>query len=338
MTMTTVMTSGGRELRWLADSYEQAQRVRIETGERIRAVLQGRDETWTTEEDWVLPDGWITLEEMAILLENAETKKDKKAIKKQVKKQVKDILKEIAAGEHIGPVMLLGRTYHRHHFEERELKGDMKRSLHAHPCWPWLEEVRGMGPTLSCKILARLDPEKAPHASSFWSYCGLATVPGERYRCATCGLDRTWPVGYNVTGKHQALSSSKNCPGALVKISGPEDGVRCAQPRASKGEKASYDAYAKKIMYLIGTAFLKAGGPYERHYRSKRAMLELERPGWADGRKHLTAMRAAEKLFLSHLWQVWREALGLPVGEPYAHGILGHDVQTRIKPWDMVGK
>jgi hypothetical protein len=32
-----------RELRWIADSYEQAQRVRIQTGERIRALLQGRD-------------------------------------------------------------------------------------------------------------------------------------------------------------------------------------------------------------------------------------------------------------------------------------------------------
>ena len=67
-------------------------------------------------------------------------------------------------------------------------------------------------------------------------------------------------------------------------------------------------------------------------------MLEVERPGWADGRKHLTALRAAEKLFLSHLWQVWRTALGLPVGEPYAHGELGHEIQTRIEPWSMVGK
>ena len=33
-----------RDLRWIADAYEQAQHVRLETGERIRAILQGRDE------------------------------------------------------------------------------------------------------------------------------------------------------------------------------------------------------------------------------------------------------------------------------------------------------
>jgi hypothetical protein len=31
----------GSELRWIADAYEQTQRVRIQTGERIRAVVQG---------------------------------------------------------------------------------------------------------------------------------------------------------------------------------------------------------------------------------------------------------------------------------------------------------
>lgn len=325
MTNGTKTETAGRELRWLADSYEQAQRVRIETGERIRAVLHGRDETWD-------PIGEI----------RAETRKT--ATDREVEVYVWDdgemiyeaaaLLVAIAKGTTTGPVPILGRTYARHYAEEREMRAEMDRSLRSHPAWDWLSKVRGIGPTLGAKMLARFDATKAEHASSFWAYAGLATVPGEKWRCPTCGLARSWPAGFNVTGKHQALGTTKTCPDALVKIAGPDDGVRAAQPKPARGQKATYDQYAKKVMYLVGGAFLKAGGPYEEHYRKHRARLEVERPGWADGRKHLTALRIVEKLFLSHLWQIWREALGLPVGEPYAASELGHE--GMIDPWSMV--
>lgn len=291
-----------RQLRWLADQYEQAQRVRVETGERIRAVLQGRDETWgTTEGEW--PDADAALE-------------------------------RIARGDVLGPVPILGRTYRRHYEEERELFREMQRAVKAHPTWPWLERVKGIGPTLACKLLARLNPTKAETPSAFWSYCGLATVPGVHYRCGTCGLVRDFPVGYRVTGKHQAAGTNRTCKGTLAQVAGPDDGVRVAQPRAARGQKASYDAYAKKIMYLVGTGFLKARGSYEAVYRRERERLARERPGWADGRMHLAALRKAEKLFLSHLWLVWREALGLPITAPYAQAELGHD--GYVGPWEMV--
>lgn len=296
------VTVSDRALRWLADSYEQAQRIRIETGERIRAVLQGRDETWQTE---------------AIDDIDADV-----------------ILHEIAVGDSLGPVAILGRTYRRHYEEENELRKEMGAALRAHPTWPWLSRVKGIGPTLGGKILSRFDATKADYASSFWAFSGLATVPGESYRCDVCGLKRAWPVGFNVTGKHTALGGTKKCEGSLVLVAGPDDGIRAAQPRPARGQKATYDQYAKKIMYLVGTSFLKSGGPYEEKYREARARLEVERPGWADGRKHLTALRITEKLFLSHLWQVWRTALGLPTPDPYALAELGH--VGRIDPWSMV--
>jgi len=296
-----------RMLRFLADGYEQAQRKRIGCGEQIRAVLQGRDETW----------GEGT-EEIA---------------------GVEEMLGAIASGEESGPVPILGRMYHRAWSEEQELRKEMERALKEHVCWPWLSQVKGIGPTLACKLLARLDPRKATTASAFWAYAGLATVPGERYACAACGMTRDWPVGYNVTGKHQALGSTASCTGALVKVAGPEDGVRAAQPKPARGQKSTYDAYVKKQMYLVGTGFLKVPrGKYEQVYRAERAKLDRERVGWADGRKHLTALRKTEKLFLSHLWQVWREALGLPVGQPYAITVLGHSEASYVGPWQMVGR
>jgi len=299
----TAAESSPNLMRYLADNYEQAQVMRRECEERLRAILQHKDKTWGEVES--------------------------------APEDAADVLKAIRAGETTGPVPMLARSYRRYYEEERDTYRDMMQLWKESPVYEWLSEVRGIGPTLGCKLLARLDPEKAEYASSFWAYCGLATVPGERYRCGECGLVRGWPVGYEVTGKHTALGGGK-CTGKLERIAGPEDGVRVAQPKPSRGQPSTYDRYAKKVMYLVGTSFLKAGGPYEAFYRRERAKAEVERPGWADGRKHYLALRKTEKLFLSHLWQVWREALGLPTPDPWAQAHGGHD--SKIEPWEMTGK
>lgn len=322
------------DLRWLADSYEQAQTVRKATGERIRAIMQGRDTTWT-----VL--GTLGEEERMVKVgkQGAELKPvnvwwppgSNEAL------AADEMLVAIAKGDYLGPVPLLGRTYHRHKYEEDELRKLMDKQLRVHPAWPWLGRVKGIGPTLGCKILARLDPALADHASSFWSYCGLGTVPGKRYHCGACKVERAWPADYKVTGTHKLPGGTDDelCEGKLIEIAGSGDEIRVAQPRPAKGQKSKYDQYAKKVMYLVGTSFLKAGeGPYEQHYRKHRARLETDRPGWADGRKHLTALRITEKLFLSHLWETWRQALSLSAGDAYALGMMGHT--GFIDPWSMV--
>jgi hypothetical protein len=280
-----------RDLRWIADAYEQAQRVRLETGERLRAILQGRDHR----------DGGARTDDAA------------------------SVLAQIRAGEVDGPVPILGRTYRRHSEAERDLRRAMLTALSDHPAWPWLSRVKGIGPTLAARLLARLDVAKAPSPSSFWSYCGLATVPGVEYRCGTCGLRSSFPTRYRVRGPHNDARTGQKCSGQLEPIRGPDDGVRVAQPRPAAGERASYDQLAKKICYLIGVSFLRSGSAYERYYRRERAKLQRERPGWSDGRIHFAALRKMEKLFLAHLWAVWREGVGLPATTPYAHAVLRHE-------------
>lgn len=281
-----------RDLRWIADAYEQAQRVRVETGERIRAILQGRDE---------------------------------RADAVDVAAPAADVLAAIRRGDTDGPVPLLGRTYRRHADEERELRRAMVTALTGHPAWPWLSRVRGIGATLAAKLLARLDVQRAPSPSSFWSYCGLATVPGTEYRCSTCGLRASFPTRYRVKGQHVRPDTKGPCTGTLGAHRGPDAGIRVAQPRPASGEKAAYDQYAKKVCYLIGVSFLRSGSAYEQYYREQRVRLERERPGWTAGRVHFAALRKTEKLFLAQLWAVWREALGLPIASPYAQGVLGRE-------------
>ena len=289
------------ELRWIADAFEQAQRVRIQMGERIRAVVQRRDSAEAGEAEETL--------------------------------SAAQVLKRIRCGEMDGPVPLLGRTYRRFGEEEEELARAIREALEQHPAWHWLEGVKGIGPLLAGKLLARLDVAKADTPSSFWAYCGLATVPGNEYRCSTCGYTVSFPTSFRVSGTHVGLGGRKPCPGTLLRTRGPEEGVRVAQPKPQKGERAAYDMYAKKVCYLIGVSFLKAGGPYERFYRRERAKLDRTRAGWAEGRRHLTALRKTEKLFLSHLWLVWREAADLPTTEPYAQAEQGHG--GWIDPWEM---
>jgi hypothetical protein len=281
-----------RDLRWIADAYEQAQRVRLETGERLRAILQGRDHR-----------------------EGESLKTDDAA----------GVLAQIRSGDVDGPVPILGRTYRRHAEAERDLRRAMLTALADHPAWPWLSRVKGIGPTLAARLLARLDVGKAPSPSSFWSYCGLATVPGIEYRCGSCGLRSSFPTRYRVRGPHNDPRTGHRCAGQLEAIRGPDDGVRVAQPRPAAGERACYDQLAKKICYLVGVSFLRSGSAYERYYRRERAKLQRERPGWSDGRIHFASLRKMEKLFLAHLWAVWREGVGLTATTPYAHAVLRHD-------------
>lgn len=300
-------------LRWLADSYEQSQRLRIEAGERIRAVVQGRDQ------------GGQAMDDV----------------------EAEEVLEAIRTGNTLGPVPVLGRTYRRFWQEEKELLRDMETALVHHPVYPWLSRVKGIGPSLGSKILARFDARKAPYASSFWSYAGLATVPGEKYECPECGIVRAFPAGYNISGDHKALGTGRNCKGDLVRIAGPEEGVRAAMPKNWTRKKTdpetgetkkyrAYDAFAKKTMYLAALQWVRGGGKYGDFYRREKEKIKEAHPNWAPGRQDHKARRKTEKLFLSHLWQVWREALDLPAPDPWAQAHGGHAPEGKIGPWEMV--
>lgn len=102
------------------------------------------------------------------------------------------------------------------------------------------------------------------------------------------------------------------------------DGGRMAQPSRDSDD-------TRNICHALGASLLRANGAYARQYRSERERLEETRGDWPAQRKHLTALRKMEKLFLAHLWLVWREAVGLPVTTPHEN-----DPRAHTGPWDMV--
>lgn len=68
----------------------------------------------------------------------------------------------------------------------------------------------------------------------------------------------------------------------------------------------------------------------------EKLTLKEELPGYMfTGHLHMRAMREMLKDFSLCMWLVWREALGLPVTQPYKVVKLGY---KPIDPWKMVGK
>lgn len=91
-----------------------------------------------------------------------------------------------------------------------------------------------------------------------------------------------------------------------------------------KGEKISYNPRLKTSMFLFADVQIKCRGPYREDYDRAKTEYEARFPDRSPMHRHRMAMRIAEKLFLSHLWERWRTAEGLPVSDPYIHTVGGH--------------
>ncbi len=88
--------------------------------------------------------------------------------------------------------------------------------------------------------------------------------------------------------------------------------------RRKKGEKLDYNPKLKQICWKIGESFVKIGDFYRERYEEYRADEDENHPDLSKGHRYARAKRRTVKLFLSHLWEKWRELEGLETGEPYA--------------------
>jgi hypothetical protein len=186
----------------------------------------------------------------------------------------------------------------------------------------WLIRVRGIGPRLSGLLVAIIgDVGRFPNVAKLWAYAGLHVKDGKAVK-------------------------------------------------REKGQKANWSAELKMTCWKIAQSFVKCGGPYRDLYDTYKAYLiarevrngnviwktdvksskfvaahvpkgadttpPTKQPDWTLGRINNMALRRTAKLFLSHLWAIWRELEGLPVTEPFAKARLGHE--SMIDPWDMIDR
>jgi hypothetical protein len=128
-------------------------------------------------------------------------------------------------------------------------------------------------------------------------------------------------------GKFDTVSKLWSFSGYSVK-----DGKRIY---AMPGSICPYNKRLKSIVYLIGQSFIYQQTPeyVDIYYQSKEEYRKIHpekivvdgKTKYNDGHIHAMAMRKMEKIFLQHVWVIWRESEGLPVTLPYAQAILGHE-------------
>ncbi len=87
---------------------------------------------------------------------------------------------EMAADEHEPLLLALHRDLERN---EKSLARYLRDVAARHPVGPWLLEIRGIAGVLAAGLLSTFEPEKAPHASSYWAFAGL--VPGMKLEKGT---------------------------------------------------------------------------------------------------------------------------------------------------------
>jgi Zn finger protein HypA/HybF involved in hydrogenase expression len=109
------------------------------------------------------------------------------------------------------------------------------------------------------------------------------------------------------------------------------DGTR---QRKRAGAKINYDPQLQSNCVMLGESLMFQKDSYYSYYLREKEKHSQLPPRHA----HNRAFRHMIKLFLSHLWQTWREAEGLPAPAPYAFAILRHPEGHLITPWDMIKK
>ncbi|HEY5417733.1 MAG TPA: hypothetical protein VIK41_23020, partial [Gemmatimonadaceae bacterium] len=177
-----------QELRSLAAAFESAQAQRLRTGEQIRSLLGNRESG------------------IGNRAADGGTRRGGPA-------DIEALLARIRAGGASGLAPGLADAYRRQWNEERDLLRLLTERIALHPAWPWLVRVRGLGPSLSARLLARLEIDRAPTPSSFWSYCGLATVAAHVYRCPDCGYELSLPDGRHLRSAHRIPGTGQPCGG-----------------------------------------------------------------------------------------------------------------------------
>lgn len=182
------------------------------------------------------------------------------------------------------------------HKLENEVTKTVQDEVRQHPAWPWLDKIRGVGETSAAMVLGQI-PD-------------IARSP--------------------------TVSSLVRYAGFAV-----FDGKR---ERPVKGEKLHYNPRLKTMMYRLIDLQIKTRGPFRRRYdEAKHRYLTTKGPTeygglgeWTLGHCELAARRKAAVLFLSMLWEVWRDAIGLPISRgPWIkeYGGEGHTIEN---PWEYI--
>lgn len=208
---------------------------------------------------------------------------------------------------------------------EADADKTIKRLVKKHPVWQaWLSQVRGVGESLAAPLLEYLDPE-VPHLSCWYRYVGLyCDDAGDAVRKRK--NEKAAYSHYLKTHLVFKIGSSFIKTGGFYRDEYDRVKAKLAEMPPVRREIAR----AKLWVLAEDVGKVKAGNLLDsKTYVKVKADCERRGEVMVSVRRrplhmHQMARRAAVKLFMAHLYQKWREVLGLPYDPPYAHAILGH--------------
>jgi len=243
------------------------------------------------------------------------------------------------------------------HKLENEMESRVAVAVSKMPIIIWLEKVYGIGPRYSGSLVATIqDIARFPRISSLWAYCGMGLVPvcmecekiafrgRERIRFCMNQADRRWRI-YTSSKKYQddeAKGKAKDEETYKIEMYDKtekqlcqhEEGqfeteMRAPQRRYFKSLLLTHNPFAKMTCWKIAGQFVRQGKFYRLIYEQAKAKyVERDSGKLSDGHIDLRARRATVKLFLSHLWEMWRKSIGLPAGKPWLMEQQGMDFET----------
>lgn len=183
-------------------------------------------------------------------------------------------------------------------------------------CW-----VKGIGPILAAKVIAHIDIDEPDTVSAMWRYCGYSVVNSGEY---------VYPCGHeqpsNGNGPVDASTLCATCNARPV--------MQGKAERPTKGERLHYNARLKSACFLVAESLVRTGSPYREIYDKAKEYYELNRPSWNKMHIHRASQRKMVKVWLAHLWLVWRTIEGLPADPAYPDAILNH---SHIYPPEYFG-
>lgn len=212
---------------------------------------------------------------------------------------------------------------------EKLILKNIKPMVRTYPIYTeWLKDVNGIAEIIASAFVSGIKtPARFDTISKLWRYCGVGLVDGkiekrkkhEKIHYSPFMKVTCWKAGESFVKSKGIYRDAYDTFRAHEDANNPIFTVSIGDAR---GRARADDADLKPLITKEVNR-LKEKGVTE---------LEVRR---SKGHNYARAKRKTVKLFLSHLWVVWRELEGLPTSDPYVHAILGHT--NKIDPPEGAG-
>jgi hypothetical protein len=282
-------------IRCACRSFYDLQKLRIQSGNRITAAFRiklGLESSEAEENN----------EEASELLK--ELRLEFKRITDGVKRITRNIKIDSPLITSMSELSLI-EAYERQLEAESIHEKAILAELRGERIWSeFLLGVRGVGPLMGGVILSEIDITKCNSISALWAYCGLDVVVTTDEKTGEIKEE-----GRSKKSHHLKPKTYIDREGAVKETVG-----------------ITFNPFLKtKMVGVLGTSFLRSGGPYKDIYDGYKYRLQ-NHPKHKDKtklHKHNMAVRYMIKFFLADLWTKWREIEGLEVRGSYAEDKLG---------------